>query len=432
MFRRIVFVLIIASSIQLQVVGAEGSNAVENVIFMIPDGFSTSYATNYRIFKGEELIFDPLLVGMMKTNSADSWVTDSAAAATAMSTGMKTNNRMIGVTADGQEQKTILEASKEAGKSTGLVTTVSITDATPAAFGAHVDSRKDESEIASQLITKVDVLLGGGKFHFRSESSQHPEQATLLEVAKADGYRYVETRNQLLNKSSSAEKLLGLFAEVELTPVIDKRTNDQPSLAEMTTVAIQSLNKNDKGFFLMVEGGQIDRAGHVHDPVWAMNEAQAFEEAVEKVLDFAKENKETLVVIAGDHDTGGMSVGGYDEYIANVEWLREVKATGNYIASMLNKKRSNITEVMKEFTGITITKQEASHIKKAKEEDVAIAINHIISKRAYIGWNTHVHSGANVPIFAFGPSSNLFHGHLDNTDVPKQMAAAMGISFCDQ
>ncbi len=424
--------LMIVLPIDLQVVEAEEQDVVENVILMIPDGFSTSYVTSYRIFKGEELVFDPFLIGMMKTNSANSWVTDSAAAATAMSTGVKTNNKMIGVTPDGQILKTILEGAKESGRSTGLVTTVSITDATPAAFGAHVISRKDQTEIAKQLITKVDVLLGGGKCHFLSKTSHNDEQANTLEVAKASGYYYLETRDQLLNLSGSEEKVLGLFAEAELTPVIDKRTKEQPSLEEMTTAAIQSLHTNDKGFFLMIEGGQIDRAGHVHDPVWAMNETKAFEEAVEKVLDFAKENGKTLVVIAGDHDTGGMSVSGYDEYVANVELLKEAKATGNYIASKLNYKRRNAANIIKEYTGIKLTKKEAKQIKKAKKKEVAIAINHMISKRAYIGWTTHVHSGTNVPIYAFGPRSNLFSGNLDNTDIPKKIAEVMGVQISDK
>ncbi|MDT8862931.1 alkaline phosphatase [Alkalihalobacillus sp. MEB130] len=426
MFVKWISVLIIVTFFQTSVGFAEYQEKVENVIFMIPDGFSTSYATNYRIFKGDNISFDSLLVGMMKTNSANSWVTDSAAAATAMATGVKTNNRMIGVSPKGQELKTILEASKEAGKSTGLVTTVSITDATPAAFGAHVQSRKSEYDIAKQLVGKVDVLLGGGRSRFTPRST---EDENVIEIALSEGYRYMDNRKKLLNDSETGTRVLGLFAEEELTPVVDLQTDDQPSLAEMATEALRVLEKNEEGFFLMIESGQIDRAGHVHDPVWAMNEIKAFEEAVNKVLEFARQDQKTLVVIAGDHDTGGMSVGGYNEYVANIELVKEAKATGNKIASMLNKRRSNAKELVKQYSGITLTKKEEKEIKKAKKKEVAIVLNDIISKRAYVGWNTHVHSGVDVPIYAYGPASQNFRGHLDNTDLPKKIAEALEITF---
>ncbi|GAE28054.1 alkaline phosphatase [Halalkalibacter wakoensis JCM 9140] len=408
---------------------AETDEPVKNVILMIPDGFSTSYVTSYRIFKGEPLLFDSLLVGMMKTSSADSWVTDSAAAATAMSTGIKTNNGMIGVSAEGNAQKSILEAAKENGKATGLVTTVAVTDATPAAFGAHVPSRKDETNIAKQLINHVDVLLGGGKINFLPTSNGGLQEGNVIEKAINNNYYYVETREELLHANEKDQKLLGLFADMELTPVIDKKSDDQPSLTEMAEVAIHTLRSNNDGFFLMIEGGQIDRAGHVHDPVWALNEAKAFEETVEKVLEFAKEDKETLVVVAADHDTGGLSVGGYDEYRANIEILRNSKATGNALASQLSKSRGSIKELLKEFTGIELTQKEVKQIKKASKKHRPIIINKIVSKYAYVDWTTHVHSGVDVPVYAYGPKSQLLKGNFDNTDLPKRLAEAMKIDF---
>ncbi|MFV8828213.1 alkaline phosphatase [Alkalihalobacterium sp. APHAB7] len=404
---------------------------VNNVIFMIPDGFSTSYATNYRIYKGsEESSLDPLLVGMMKTKSANNWVTDSAAAATAMATGYKTNNDMISISSDGKPLETILEATKKAGKVTGLVATSTVTHATPAAFAAHVSSRESKAEVALQMVEKVDVLLGGGKRNFLPQSSGGLQKdRNLIEELQHKGYSFIENRDELLKHQEYTSKLLGLFAAGPMSPELDRHVTEQPSLAEMTTAAITSLSQHPEGFFLMVEGSQIDWAGHAHDAAWAMKDIEAFEKAVEVVLDFAEKDQHTLVVVGGDHDTGGMSVGGYGAYLSKADVLRDVKATGKYMAEQLNSKRSNAKEVLKKYANIELTKEEAKRIKKAEAEELGYVINTITSERAYIGWTTKVHSGLDVPLYAYGPASDWFRGSIDNTDVPKLMAKAMNIPF---
>ena len=178
MFRKragIVFILVLLLPVLVYTtVEAEAGPAshekVHNVILMIPDGYSRAYATNYRWYKGEEPLMDRFFVGMMKTHSANDKVTDSAAAGTAMATGSKTNNGMISVTPDGKQLKTILEASVEAGKSSGLVATSTITHATPASFASHISAREREVDIAPQYLDKVDVILGGGKDFFTPAS----------------------------------------------------------------------------------------------------------------------------------------------------------------------------------------------------------------------------------------------------------------------
>ncbi|WP_425331158.1 alkaline phosphatase [Jeotgalibacillus proteolyticus] len=403
---------------------------VENVIFMIPDGYSTSFATNYRIFKGEDTVLDSMLVGMMKTNSADNWVTDSAAAGTAMATGVKTNNGMISVTPDGETVETILEAASDAGKSTGLVATSTITHATPAVFASHVQSRGSETDIALQLVNEIDVLLGGGKANFLPSSlGGNQAERNLLEESLADGYAVAENRNELLALSKKDKKVLGLFADDGMAPELDRDQTNEPSLAEMTDTALQSLSSNKKGFFLMVEGSQIDWAGHANDAAWAMKDSEAFEEAVEEALAFAKKDKKTLVIVAGDHDTGGMSVGGYGEYLAKADILHDVTATGDFMAAELNSDRSNVKAVIKEFTNLDLTDEEAERIKKAPENSTALTINQIVSERAYVGWSTTAHTGVDVPIYAYGPNSSTFSGLLDNTDMPKRIAEAMKIEF---
>ncbi|WP_243298696.1 alkaline phosphatase [Bacillus litorisediminis] len=403
---------------------------IENVIFMIPDGFNATYATNYRWFKGEKSSFDPYVKGLIQTYSANTEVTDSAAAGTAMATGVKTNNGMVGVTPDGKEVPSILDAAEAADKSTGLVATSTITHATPAVFGASVSARGDEALIAPQYFENgVDVLLGGGRDYFlpASEGGQQPA-GNLVETAIEDGYQYVTNRDELL--ASDGEKILGLFADGGMAPELDRDLTDQPSLAEMTEKAIEALSQDDDGFFLMVEGSQIDWAGHDHDAAWAMNDVKAFDEAVAKALEFAEKDGNTLVVVAGDHETGGMSVGSNGVYDLNIEVLKNVTATGDAMEAQLNDDLSNLEEVVLENAGIELTADEVNRIKNA--ESPSIAINEVICDRALIGWTSSAHTGTDVPVYAFGPQSDLFVGLHNNTDLPKLIAEAMKIELGNQ
>ncbi|TFD98304.1 alkaline phosphatase [Jeotgalibacillus sp. R-1-5s-1] len=390
----------------------KGAKKDQNVILLIPDGYSASQATAYRWFKGEESVMDEHLVGMMKTHSADTEVTDSAAAGTAMATGEKTNNGMISVTPDGEEIETVLEKAEANGKSTGLVATSTITHATPAVFGSHVASRNDEDSIAPQLLENdVDVLYGGGAKYFTDE---------MMEQAEEMGYSFAEKAADLEGVSGE-EKVLGLFADDAMATSLDREGTEQPSLAEMTSSAIDVLDQNKDGFFLMVEGSQIDWAGHAHDIGWSMNDTKDFEDAVKEALEFAKKDKNTTVIIAGDHETGGMSVGDQDLYDTNLEFVRGITATGDMMAEMLNEDRSNAAEVVEEHTGLVLTEEQVAEIQSAEEDRVAITINQFVSEEALIGWTTEAHTGVDVPVYAFGPGKDEFAGLLDNTDIAKNI-----------
>lgn len=396
----------------------KGKDKAQNVIFLIPDGFSAAYATNYRWYKGEDTVLDSMNIAMQRTYSANSNITDSAAAGTAMATGVKTNNGMISTDPTGKELKTILEETERKGKSSGLVATSTITHATPAAFASHVASRADEADIAPQLLDNdVDVILGGGQKYFTDE---------LIDEAKDEGYQLVTNKREL-DRVKKTNKVLGLFAEEGMAPELDREDTQQPSLADMTETAIDTLKKNKNGFFLMVEGSQIDWAGHANDAAWAMKDSEAFEEAVIEAMDFAKKDGNTLVVVAGDHDTGGMSVGGYGNGSANVEMLRDVTATGDYMASKLNKKRTNAKKVLKEYAAIDLTKAEVNAIKNA--DNPASSINQIISERASVGWTSTGHTGIDIPVYTYGPGSELFTGTMENTDLPVNIAKAMKMNF---
>ncbi|WP_066186160.1 MULTISPECIES: alkaline phosphatase [Gracilibacillus] len=431
---------LIFSSINITSVNADGNSQMnnreengkaENIIYMIPDGFNADYATNYRYFKGEEAVWDPHLQGMFSTHSADSNITDSAAAGTAMSTGVKTNNGTIGIDPEGNTQQTILEASKDQGMSTGLVATSTITHATPAAFGAHVDDRNNETEIARQLIdNEIDVLLGGGKNNFLPESEGgNQEEAHVLQQAEEQGYQLVENRNQLMEADIDVnnERMLGLFADEALSPELHRDTEEEPSLAEMTQISIDTLKKDEDGFFLMVEGSQIDWAGHDNDAAWAMTDVAAFEAAVQAAIDFAEKDGNTLVVVGGDHETGGMTAGANGSGTANPELLQSVTATGENIAAELNEDRSNASEVVNQYSGMELSEEEVQSIQEA--EDPKMAINAVISSKANVGWTSTNHTGVDLPLYAYGPGADQFTGFHDNTDLPKIIAKAIGAHF---
>ena len=393
-----------------------GLLAVKNVIFLIGDGMGLAHITLTSYFVGKPLeMMKMSYSGLAYTYSANSFVTDSAAAGTALATGYKTFNGMLGMTPDGKPVMTLFEAAKKVGKSTGVVTTTRVTHATPAAFYAHVKDRDEEKEIARQLVvgTTIDVAFGGGMKHFSEE---------LLEKAKTNGFTVVTTREELLNLDPSAVKrVLGIFARSHLSYYVDDE--DRPSLAEMTRKAIEILSKNEEGFFLMVEGGRIDHAAHGNDVVAMIYDTIEFDEAVKVALEFAKKDGDTLVVVTADHETGGLGLSN-GEYAIDVEKLR------SYSKISIEKLMKEITpdnfkEVIKKYYGIDLSDEEVETLKKAFEEGgyaPSNTIGEIISAHALIGWTTHTHTGIMVPVFAEGPGAEKFTGIMENVEIPKMIA----------
>jgi len=393
-----------------------GLFAVKNVIFLIGDGMGLAHVTLTSYFVGKPLeMMKMSYSGLAYTYSANSFVTDSAAAGTALATGYKTFNGMLGMTPDGKPVMTLFEAAKKVGKATGVITTTRVTHATPAAFYAHVKDRDEEKEIARQLVvgTTIDVAFGGGMKHFSEE---------LLEKAKANGFTVVTTREELLNLDPSAVKrVLGIFARSHLSYYVDGE--DRPSLAEMTGKAIEILSKNEEGFFLMVEGGRIDHAAHGNDVVAMIYDTIEFDEAVKVALEFAKKDGDTLVVVTADHETGGLGLSN-GEYAIDVEKLR------SYPKISIEKLMKEITpdnfkEVIKKYYGIDLSDEEVEALKKAFEEGEYVpsnTIGEIISAHALIGWTTHTHTGIMVPVFAEGPGAEKFTGIMENVEIPKMIA----------
>jgi alkaline phosphatase len=308
----------------------------KNIIFMVPDGMGLADVTAARIFKngseGENLHLETLsTIGYQRTHAADSSVTDSAAAASAWANGEKFRNGEISCHDDDQDSKcepppgpTILETAKEKGKSTGLVVTSTVTHATPAAFGSHVPSRDCENEIARQYIqiTKVDVILGGGLNHFKATGKQADKCGTFgnfIADAENNGYEVVYTGQELDSAvAKGSKKILGLFTPKGKTPELFRLNpkqhyrKEEPTLPQMTVAALKVLEKDEDGFFLLVEGSQIDWANHQNDVAYQVAETLAFDHAVRVVLDWISEKprrrQHTLVIVAVDHETGGFSI----------------------------------------------------------------------------------------------------------------------------
>ena len=273
-----------------------------NVILFIGDGMGAGQIEAASMYAGGALSFEDFpYQGQITTYSASSSVTDSAAAATAMATGRKVNNGVIStaVPGDGAELRTVLEEAADRGKRTGLVSTTSITHATPAAFGAHETSRANRTQIAQDYLTQTrpNVLFGG-------DGS--------MAGAGAAGYAVVDDAAGLhALDADSAALVSGQFATGHMTYELDRDlTTTQPHLSEMTAAALGILDNDPDGFFLMVEGGRIDHAAHANDIERTVQEVLEFSRAVETAMDWvaASAALDTLVLVTADHETGGLAV----------------------------------------------------------------------------------------------------------------------------
>ncbi|WP_408634132.1 alkaline phosphatase [Planococcus lenghuensis] len=408
----------------------------ENIIFLIGDGMGIEYVSAYRYLQDDartaivdDTAFDPYLTGMQSTHADDpeANVTDSAAAATAMAAGVKTYNSSIAVDNDRSAVQTVLEAAKAQGKATGLVVTSEVTHATPAAFAAHVADRQNMRAIADDYYDdridgahKIDVLFGGGRdLLIRSDRN-------LVEEFQTDGYSYVDSRVELRQNRDS--RVVGLFADRGLPYSID-RTNDVPSLAEMTESAIERLSRDDDGFFLLVEGSQIDWAGHDNDIVAAMSEMADFEQAFQTAIDFAQEDGDTLVIATADHSVGGLSVGADGYYDWDGDSVRTARRTPDFIAREI-LTGADVQETLDAYIGIELRSEEIAAVRKAARTEgfsaTDDAIEAIFDARSHTGWTTDGHTGEDVPVYAAGPGRTQFAGHIDNTDIAKKLFRLLG------
>jgi alkaline phosphatase len=401
----------------------------KNIIMIVGDGMGPSYTTAYRMFADdpatpevEPTVFDRLLVGMASTHPdiQTGYVTDSAASATALATGVKTYNGAIGVDANKQPVQTVLELAKIQGRKTGIAVTSQINHATPASYGAHNESRQNYDQIANSYFDDkineqfvLDVMLGGGwKYFIR-------EDRNLVEQFKAAGYQYVDNLTQL-GAVKLGTPLLGLFADTGMPWALD--STHQMRLPTLAKAAIRQL-ENEQGYFLLIEASQIDWAGHGNDIGSAMAEMHDLAVTLEWLEQYLVKNPDTLMVVTADHSTGGLSIGANGNYSWNPKWLKNLKASPVEISTQLINAKDR-GALATDLLGFELTVEEISSlsvIESDKPRPYHNAISKILDNRSNTGWTTTGHTGVDVQIFAKGLGSERFRGHLDNTQVAQTM-----------
>jgi alkaline phosphatase len=398
------------------------------------------------------LFLDAHLKGAVITRADSAWVTDSAASATAYACAIKTYNGAIAVDRDTTAVETILEAAERAGFNTGIVSTATITHATPAAFSSHVPLRAMQAEIATQQIRQgIEVIMGGGRMFYMplEDGEGRKDSLNVLQEAIDMGYHNVNSRDELL--AASELPIIGLFTDGHMAYEIDRDKETEPSIAEMTRKALELLSDSGEPFFIMIEAGRIDHAGHANDPAAHLWDTLAYDEAWKVAIDFAMQDGETLVVGTSDHETGGLSLGApmtgrtgsgyaYDPtQLAGIsssipKFVSEI--TARIESGLIVNREWLMGELQSRFQLVPDSVEGAintivSDWPVVGDSVTAIRFHRFLSREtsypARIGWSTGGHTAVDVPIFAYGPGSELIGGVMDNTEVGLALWEALGI-----
>jgi alkaline phosphatase len=409
------------------------------VVLLVGDGFGVSQLTLARVAlqgKGGRLAMEGMpVLGLVSTWSASNAVTDSGAAATAFAAGVKTDNRYIGLDTEGRPVRSLGAIAREAGWRVGYVTTTRITHATPAAFYAHHDDRYDEDEIAAQLVAAdVDLALGGGRALFvpAHAGGNRIDGRDLLAEARGAGWKVLERGAELAWDGQG--RLLGLFAEGHLSYQLDDRRlpaeRRDPSLATLARFALDALGGGRRPFFLLIEGGRIDQAGHDFDAAGVVAETRAFDEAIAAVLEWQRRRPDVLVLVTADHATGGLAINDYARWedlarrTASVAWLgRQIRSAGAG------------ADLVEEHTGYRLSAEEIERVRAERDSyEAHRRLGRAFAERDGFTWiprisadDTFGHTGEDVPLFASGPGAERFRGLLDHTDIPHRLAQLTGL-----
>ena len=442
--------------------GAFAAEPPKNIIMIIGDGMGPAYTSAYRYYMDnpatsqvESTVFDQLLVGMSSTYSSGTqehhtkktYVTDSAASATALSTGVKTYNQAVALDVNDKPLLTLMEYAKSIGKTTGLVVTSQINHATPASFVAHNTYRYNYDDIADSYFDNrvngkfvADLMFGGGQKYFIRE-----DRNIAAQFVKA-GYQYYDRFDQL----SKFDRLpaLGLFASSGLGYTFDNPVKYR--LLKMVKKATKLLGSPDKGYFLLVEGSMIDWCGHDNDIACAMHEVDGLAKTVEYLRDYVDKRDDTLLVMTADHETGGLSIGAQGVYQWKKDIIKQVKHSMTSIISFLLEGQDP-AKLWQEQIGIEIDdaglaqittaqkaaikaidespKEDAEKLKTARTNiriKLITQVSDVLARLTLTGWTSINHTGADVQVFAHGKSKALFNGHQDNTDIAKKLFKLMG------
>lgn len=482
-YSRIVLTLLISVMLVGTVfaVGVDAENP-KYVFFFIGDGLSSAQATlaeYYMQFEdkaepaheyeehGESFIdhsdeqhTDRLMMhrldhfGSTRTSGADTIVPGSAQTATALATGIKTDRNVVSLDPEGNKLKTVLLEAKKKGIAVGLVSTARITHATPAAFGSNVADRGMENEIAAQyLMNEIDYLVGGGARHFLPSSnsaSKRKDDRNLFKEFESAGYNVFESSEQTSEFRSyipaAGDKVLYTPTNSHVSYEIDRVNDLVPSLSEMTQKGIDLLSQDEDGFLMMVEGGRIDHAAHDNDVATTIHDTLAFDNAVKTAYKFYAEHpKETLIIVAGDHETGGLGLNSCEgmeyDYFLDLAPVKEAKVSIEEGFAYTGDREKLYNDLAADFGLVDLTDREIEMLEnamdlqdeKGKGADVSefggywpqatwispvqSTVAQITSKRAEIGWTTSAHTGAIIPIRTHGVGAARYTKALDNTEV---------------
>ena len=439
------------------------------VFYFIGDGMGVDQVNGTEMYLAEQegkIGFKPLqftqfpVMSVAHTYSKTNSVTDSSAAGTALATGEKTFNGAIGVDFNKESLISVAEIAKREGRNVGVITSVSVDHATPAAFYAHQPSRSMYYEIAADLPKAGFDFYGGSGFLKPNGSKDDP---SIFDLFERGGYKLLRGLDAY-KENKTGDKLILIQEEgassSAIPYAIDREEGDL-SLKEITASAIDHLSKKSKkGFFLMVEGGKIDWACHDNDAATTFHEVIDMDEAIGEALSFYKKHpKETLIVVTADHETGGLSLGS-GSYSLNLAALAHQKVSVGVLSSKmsaLRKERDNKVswELMKEFLGehmgfwkeielswkqerklrdefeLSFVQNKSSFEESmyTKSEPLAARAKEVMNEIAKVSWASGSHSANFVPVFAIGAGSELFMGKMDNIEIPRRIAKAAGYKW---
>ena len=344
---------------KVEKVNAPRGKKVKNVILMIGDGMSLMHIqAAWTCNRGHLWLENAQFTGLSKTPATNRLITDSGSGGTSLATGYKTRYHAVGVDEDGNKLKSLVDYAKEAGKSAGVAVTCRLWDATPCDFLSHNIDRDNEQELIAEMANSpVDYVFGGGAKFFTNRK----DGRNIFKELEKKGYKVFTSRKDLetISKEKGNSKVYCVPFEVD-TPLPDERGD---LLARASIAGINLLNQNKNGFFMMVEGSQLDDYGHFNQLDMLMKETLDFDQTFGSIIKWAAEDGETLVVVTADHETGGMTVLGGDYKEGRVE----------------------------------------------------------------VNFSTKNHSGTMVPVYAFGPGSENFSGFMDNTDICWKIKALMNM-----
>jgi alkaline phosphatase len=409
------------------------------------------------------------VAGLTTTYDAGTFITDSASAATAFATGNKTLSGVINMDAGKTRSfKTIAEYAHEAGKKVGIVSSVTLNHATPAAFYAKVPSRSDYYDIAVQLANSGFEYFAGGRVD--QATGKNGDQPDAVGIARANGYTYVNTDAAFRALRPGAGKVIAVNQRLQdsgsMPYAMDLKAGEL-TLADYTRKGIELLRDNPQGFFMMVEGGKIDWACHANDAGAVIYDVLAFDEAIKAAVDFARQYPdETLIVVTGDHETGGMTIGfagtqyetffdkvglqqrsyiAFDDEVLTpykkntpgerarlVDLLPAIQESFGIDFNSLSDfqkeqiefafRRSMGNEAIQPFT-------EDQYLLYGGYEPLTVKLTQTMNQTAGIGWTTYSHTGVPVSTFAYGVHQELFGGYYDNTDIFRKLASAMNLKI---